>query len=104
MNHLGKSTGITKVCSASQSILEIVHFKAGCGTLTLDITCRSADIAYPQDIDLLDQARENTEKTVDELCELTGQKKPRMYRKRPRKDYPRLSKSEKRSGSYLRKE
>ena len=72
------------------------------GTLVLDATCCPADIAYPQDIDLLNQARENAEKTVDELCEATGQKRPRMYRKRARKDYLRLSKSKKRSGKVIR--
>jgi len=50
----------------------------------------------------LDQARENVEKTVDELCQQTGQKKPRMYRKRARKDYLRLSKSKKRSAKAVR--
>lgn len=68
----------------------------------LDATCCPADIAYPQDIDLLNQAREKAEQTVDELCELTGQKKPRMYRKRARKDYLRLSKSKKRSVRAIR--
>ena len=72
------------------------------GTLVLDATCCPADIAYPQDIDLLNQARENAEKTVDELCKVTGQKKPRMYRKRARKDYLRLSKSKKRSAKAIR--
>ena len=51
---------------------------------------------------MLNQAREKTEKTVDELCNMTGQKKTRMYRKRARKDYLRLSKSKKRSGSAIR--
>ena len=67
-----------------------------------DATCCPADIAYPQDIDLLNQAREKAEKTVDELCKAAGQKKPRMYRKRARKDYLRLSKSKKRSGKAIR--
>ncbi len=72
------------------------------GTLVLDATCCPADIAYPQDINLLNQAREKAEKTVDELCEQTGWKKPRMYRKRARKDYLRLSKSKKRSARAIR--
>ncbi len=72
------------------------------GALVLDATCCPADIAYPQDVDLLNQARENVEKTVDELCLQTGQKKPRMYRKRARKDYLRLSKSKKRSAKAVR--
>ena len=72
------------------------------GTLVLDATCCPADIAYPQDIDLLNQAREKAEKTVDELCKMTGQKIPRMYRKRARKDYLHLSKSKKRSAKAIR--
>ncbi len=72
------------------------------GTLILDATCCPADMAYPQDVDLLNQAREKVEKTVDELCQQTGQKKPRMYRKRARKDYLRLSKSKKRTAKAVR--
>ena len=72
------------------------------GTPVLDATCCPADIAYPQDIDLLNQVREKAEKTVDELGEAAGQKKPRMYRKHARKDYLRLSKAKKRSGKAIR--
>jgi len=72
------------------------------GTLILDATCCPADIAYPQDIDLLNQAREKVEKTVDELCEYTGQQKPRMYRQCARRDFLRLSKSKKRGAKAVR--
>ncbi len=72
------------------------------GTLILDATCCPADIAYPQDVDLLNQAREKVEKTVDELCECSGQKKPRMYRQCARRDFLRLSKSKKRSAKAVR--
>ncbi len=72
------------------------------GTLILDATCCPADIAYPQDVDLLNQAREKAEETVDELCRETGRKKPRMYRRRARKDYLRLSKNRKRSEKAVR--
>ena len=72
------------------------------GTLILDATCCPADIAYPQDISLLNQAREKLEQTVDEICKSTGRKKPRMYRQRARRDYLRLSKSKKRSARAIR--
>ncbi len=62
------------------------------GTLILDATCCPADIAYPRDVDLLNQAREAVEKAVDELCGQTARKKPRMYRRCARRDYLRLSK------------
>ena len=35
------------------------------GTLILDATCCPADIAYPQDVSLLNQAREKLEKTEE---------------------------------------
>lgn len=72
------------------------------GTLVLDATCCPADITYPQDVNLLNQAREKLEQTVDEICETTGQRKPRMYRQRARRDYLRLSKSKKRSAKAIR--
>ncbi len=72
------------------------------GTLVLDATCCPADIAYPQDVDLLNQARERLENTVDEICKTTGQQKPRMYRQRARRDFLRLSKSKKRSAKMIR--
>ena len=72
------------------------------GTLILDATCCPADIAYPQDVNLLNQAREKLEQTVDEICKSTHAKKPRMYRRRARKDYLRLSKCKKRSAKAIR--
>ena len=72
------------------------------GTLVLDATCCPADIAYPQDVNLLNRAREKLEQTVDEICKAAGERKPRMYRKRARKDYLRLSKSKKRSAKAIR--
>ncbi len=72
------------------------------GTMVLNIIYCPADITYPQDINLLNQAREKAEETVDELCKLAGQKKPRMYRKCTRKDYLRLSKGKKRTGKTIR--
>jgi len=37
------------------------------GTLTLDAVCAPADIAYPTDINLLNEAREKLEKMIDGL-------------------------------------
>ena len=42
------------------------------------------------------------EQTVDEICESTGEKKPRMYRKCARRDFLRLSKSKKCSTKAIR--
>lgn len=72
------------------------------GTLIMDATCCPADIAYPQDINLLNEAREKLEKTIDEICETTGTEKPRTYRRKARKAYLRLAKSKKRTVKQTR--
>lgn len=72
------------------------------GTLILDATCCPADIAYPQDVNLLNQAREKLEQTVDEICKSSGEKKPRIYRQRARRDFLRHSKNKKRSAKAIR--
>ena len=73
------------------------------GTLIMDATCCPADIAYPQDINLLNETREKLEKTIDEICKSNGLKKPRTYRKEARKEYLKVAKSKKRSGKQLKK-
>jgi len=59
------------------------------GRLIVDATCAPADIAYPTDIGLLNEAREKTEKIIDELCAMhqEGMSKPRTYRKNARKAF-----------------
>jgi transposase, IS5 family len=39
------------------------------GTLTIDASCTPADITYPTDLNLLNEARESTEQIIDNLCE-----------------------------------
>ena len=58
-------------------------------------------IACPQDINLLNQARKKLEQTIDEICKITGRKKPRMYWQRARRNFLRLSKSKKRSARAI---
>jgi hypothetical protein len=73
------------------------------GTLIMDATCCPADITYPQDINLLNEAREKLEETIDEICETSDMEKPRTYRREARKEYLKLSKSKKRTGKQLKK-
>jgi len=67
------------------------------GKLLLDATCAPADIRYPTDLSLLNEAREKTEKIIDTLYnqELNLARKPRTYRKRARKDYLKVAKQRK---------
>lgn len=57
------------------------------GTLILDATCAPQNISYPQDVNLLNEAREHLEKMIDIICYEQNYYKPRMYREKARKDY-----------------
>ena len=72
------------------------------GTLLMDATCCPADVAFPQDFQLLNDAREHLEHMVDDLCAANKLKRPRMRRKCARRDYLNLSKSKKRSAKKIR--
>ncbi|CAD5938267.1 putative protein ORF8 in nfe locus [Planktothrix tepida] len=65
------------------------------GKLIADATCAPADITYPTDLKILNQAREQTEKIIDSLHKSRqdkSEKKPRTYRKKARKDYLEVAK------------
>ena len=69
------------------------------GKLIVDATCTPADIAYPTDLNLLNDAREKTEAMIDAMhavCVGT-RKKSRTYRQTARRDYLAVAK-QKRSG------
>jgi hypothetical protein len=59
------------------------------GTLMLDATCAPADIPYPTDINLLNEAREKLEGIIDTLYLFSSilLKKPRTYRENARDEY-----------------
>ena len=56
------------------------------GTMIVDATCAPSQISYPQDVSLLNKARECNEKIINEL-HVKGGQKPRTYRKKAHKDY-----------------
>ena len=76
---------------------------ANAGTLILDATCAPQNISFPQDVNLLNEARENLEGIVDDLCRRSGQCAPRMYRRNARKDYLNLARCKKRTVKKIRK-
>ena len=73
------------------------------GTLILDATCAPQNISFPQDVNLLNEARENLEGIVDDLCRRFDYYVPRMYRRNARKDYLNLAKCRKRTSKKIRK-
>lgn len=74
------------------------------GKLIMDATCVPADIRYPTDLSLLNEAREKTEAIIDLLYEpLRGRiDKPRTYRKVARNDYLATAKMRKPRKKQLR--
>ena len=73
------------------------------GTMIVDATCAPSKIRYPQDVSLLNEARENAEKLLDILHSPADGKKPRTYRKRARKDYLSYARSRKHTAKITRK-
>ncbi len=73
------------------------------GTLILDATCAPQNIAFPQDINLLNEARENLEAMIDQICYDYNFYKPRMYREKAREAYLALAKCRKRTSKRIRK-
>ena len=73
------------------------------GTLTLDATCAPANIRYPQDISLLNEAREKLEAIIYRFCKSYDLSLPRRYSRRVRKDYLAFAKSKKHSVKKIRK-
>lgn len=65
------------------------------GQLIIDASCAPADIRYPTDLSLLNEAREGTEAIIDVLYDqvrVVVQPKPRTYRKQARREYLSITK------------
>ncbi|MFE9277887.1 MULTISPECIES: IS5 family transposase [Paenibacillaceae] len=75
------------------------------GTLLVDATCAPADVAYPTDLNLLNEAREKLEAIIDTLHEpVIGQTaKPRTYREKARKQFLAVSKQRRPGPKVIRK-
>lgn len=73
------------------------------GTMILDATCAPQNISFPTDVNLLNEARENLERIIDDVCESNEETKPRTYRKVARKKYLQLAKAKKPGNKKIRK-
>ena len=71
------------------------------GTLTLDAICALANTRYPQDISLLNGAREKLETIIYHFCKSYGLPLPSRYSRRARKDYLAFAKSKKHSARKI---
>lgn len=76
------------------------------GQLIVDASCTPADIRYPTDLSLLNEAREHTERIIDLLYEQVREQvdqKPRTYRRKARQQYLPIAKQRRVKPKMLRK-
>lgn len=58
----------------------------------LNGACAPQNIEFPQDINLLNEARESFEEIIDTICYEHNERKPRICRANARKEYLALAK------------
>lgn len=76
------------------------------GDLILDASCAPADITYPTDLRLLNEAREHSESIIDQLYAQIREnldKKPRTYRQLARQEFLMIAKKRKPTAKQRRK-
>ena len=73
------------------------------GSLLMDATACPQDIAYPTDLNLLNDARERSEELIDELQVGLTTARPRTYREIARKKYLRTAQKKKKTKKEIRK-
>jgi len=75
------------------------------GTLIMDATCTPANITFPQDIKLCNEAREKTEVMVEVMHKPNRgkQEKPRMDKQKARMEYLKVAKAKKNKPKVLRR-
>ncbi len=75
------------------------------GKLIVDATCAPADIRYPTDVSLLNEAREKTEELIDELhIPLVGKTdRPRTYRNKARRAFVAFTKKKRPGHKAIRR-
>lgn len=73
------------------------------GTLILDATCAPSNIRFPQDFSLLNESRENLERIIRRVCRDNGERLPRTYCRKARKNYLGLAKCRRRGAKKIRK-
>jgi transposase, IS5 family len=79
-------------CSSTQKNTDTKSTITHKGKLITDATACPQDIAYPTDLNLLNDAREKSEELIDELYDSNlHKKKPRTYRDVARKNYLRTA-------------
>jgi len=95
----------TAITSAPKQVKNDDDTPSNQGKLIVDATCTPADVAYPTDLNLLNEAREKTEEMIDLMhAPFVGlESKPRTYRQKARKSYLAVAKQKKPGARKIRK-
>ena len=90
--------------SSQQENINQENTKTHGGKLITDATACPQDIAYPTDLNLLNDAREKSEELIDILYDVNlHEKKPRTYRKEARKYYLKTAQKKVKTKTEIRK-
>ena len=100
-----KPSGTSTVGAKVDQTEKVANPKPNQGILILDATCTPADVRFPTDVGLLNEAREKLDEMIDILHQGLGkqEKRPRTYREIARKRYLTLSKQRSPKGKQIRK-
>jgi hypothetical protein len=102
-SNINKAAGESTNPERNDSSFEI--YRENQGKLILDATCAPADICYPTDLSLLNEAREKLDDIIDIVYKNLGKpgKRPRTYRQIARKAYLRIVRNKKPGNKAIRK-
>lgn len=88
---------------AEQKGADDIETAANKGDMQLDATVADQKIKYPNDVELLNTGRQETDRLIDLLCEALEQKRPRTYRNTARKQFLRFAKRKTKPRNIIRK-
>jgi hypothetical protein len=99
-------SGGLKSCTPSSNDAAVGQPKNSCrlkGTLIVDATCAPSEIKYPTDTDLLNKAREDTERMISAMHNPCHGRRPRTYARTSRKLFVNFSKKRSKKGKEIRR-
>lgn len=73
------------------------------GSIKIDATCCEAEVKYPTDLEVINDARDLSERLIDKLCIFSRTPKPRTNRKEARSKFLQIIKKRKKSRKLVRK-
>lgn len=92
-----------KEIAHEQKQTDAIETIANKGDMLLDATVADQKIKYPNDVELLNTGRQETDRMIDMLCEALEHKRPRTYRNTARKQFLLFAKRKNKPRNIIRK-